>query len=329
MFDLRQLTPVLEKYKLHNNYYEGYVVNNNDPNQCSRVKVLVQGITLKQRKDGTVEQLDEKDLPWYATLQAFGDGANSGTNVPPVDSRVLVVFPTDDIYNGVVVCQVTSIPPKGITDTNINYRTLNNENNQGGYNGSGQSNSPSGGDTSNNSSSVASGSNISIDGNGSIVSTGQDGGATPAVSVDSPSTMKRVYTQPDGTKVVKEGGTKAWRNNNEGNIRYGAYAKSKGAIGQDKDGFAIFPNEETGRKAKEDLIFEGKNYKDKNLDDAIYRYAPPSENNTKLYQSKVLASVNNQNKKMSEYTPEERQSILASMKKMEGYKAGKTYTETT
>ena len=42
--------------------------------------------------------------------------------------------------------------------------------------------------------------------------------------------------------------------------------------------FAVFPNYETGRQAKSDLIFEGKNYKDLSLDSAIARYAPPKEN---------------------------------------------------
>ena len=307
MFDIKQVQKLIEKYKLEGSYYEGYVVATDDSYKCSRVRVLVQGVTIKKKADGNYEKIDGGDLPWYPIIQVFGEGGNSGTNIPPINSRVLVVFPTDDIYNGVVVGQISSIPPEGLTSQGA------------GYNVASSNNSSSSSDIPN---------NVKTDSAGNIVETGEAVGANPAKDVEIPSQMKRVYIQEDGTKITKEGGTRAWRNNNEGNIRYGDYAKKKGAIGQDKDGFAIFPNEETGRKAKEDLIFESKSYKDKTLDEAIYRYAPPNENNTTWYQNTVKKSVGGQNKKMSEYTPEERQSILASMKKVEGYKAGTITTST-
>lgn len=45
------------------------------------------------------------------------------------------------------------------------------------------------------------------------------------------------------------GSTRGVRNNNPGNIIYGAYARSLGATGQDVDGFAIFPDAATGLRA--------------------------------------------------------------------------------
>jgi hypothetical protein len=128
--------------------------------------------------------------------------------------------------------------------------------------------------------------------------------------------------RPDGT-TEKISGSRNWRNNNPGNIEYGQFAQKNGAIGSDGR-FAIFPNYETGRKAKENLIFEGKKYSNLSLTDAINRYAPPSENNTSAYQSKVLASVGGANKKMSDYTTEERGRILDAMQKQEGFKPGTT-----
>ena len=104
---------------------------------------------------------------------------------------------------------------------------------------------------------------------------------------------KRQYSDASGNTETREGGTRAWRNNNEGNIRYGSFAKKMGAIGKDGDGFAIFPSQEQGRKAKESLLFEsdavimGKKYKDRTLDDAISTYAPSSENDTAQYQKIV------------------------------------------
>jgi len=132
-----------------------------------------------------------------------------------------------------------------------------------------------------------------------------------------------IVKRPDG-KIEKQMGARNWRNNNPGNIDYGDFAKSNGAIGTDGR-FAIFPNYETGRRAKEKLIFEGKNYKSLDLKSAIARYAPESENNTKAYQAKVLSAVDGQNKIMASYTPNERVKILNAMQQQEGYKVGQVY----
>jgi hypothetical protein len=130
-----------------------------------------------------------------------------------------------------------------------------------------------------------------------------------------------IAKRPDGS-VEKLTGSRNWRNNNPGNIEYGDFAKRMGAIGTDGR-FAIFPNYETGRKAKEKLIFEGKNYSNLSLTSAIARYAPPSENNTAAYQSSVLNAVGGVNKRMSDYSQEERERIQDAMQKVEGFKVGR------
>lgn len=135
-----------------------------------------------------------------------------------------------------------------------------------------------------------------------------------------------VVQKADGS-VVRQDGARNWRNNNPGNIEAGKFASSMGAIGSDGR-FAIFPSYEAGRAAKSKLIFDGKGYKDLALTDAISRYAPPSENNTKAYQSSVLAAVGGSNRKMSDYSPAEREAIMDAMQKVEGYRAGKTTTIT-
>lgn len=131
-----------------------------------------------------------------------------------------------------------------------------------------------------------------------------------------------VVQKADGS-VIRQDGARNWRNNNPGNIEAGKFASSMGAIGSDGR-FAIFPSYEAGRAAKSKLIFDGKGYKDLSLTDAISRYAPPSENNTKAYQSSVLAAVGGSNRKMSDYSPAEREAIMDAMQKVEGYRAGKT-----
>jgi hypothetical protein len=133
----------------------------------------------------------------------------------------------------------------------------------------------------------------------------------------------RVLQREDGSIETRKDGTAAWRNNNPGNMEYGPYAKSQGAVGSDGR-FAVFPTLEAGAKAKEKLIFEGKNYKDLPLQDAIARYAPAKEkaNNTPMYQKAVLDAVGGQNKRMADYTPEERKAILKAMGRVEGFEVG-------
>lgn len=141
-------------------------------------------------------------------------------------------------------------------------------------------------------------------------------------------------------EIVKREGAWNWRNNNPGNIEYGEYALSKGAIPYSHGGnkpkkqeerFAVFPTYEIGRQAKADLIFEGKNYRDLNLDDAITRYAPPSENNTAAYQIAVKGVLNIpqeklQTMKMKDFNKQQRNLILSAMEKQEGYGSGKKQT---
>jgi hypothetical protein len=69
---------------------------------------------------------------------------------------------------------------------------------------------------------------------------------------------------PMGGGIAGGGGfggsrTRAERNNNPGNIKFGEFAKAQGATGADDQGHAIFPNAETGFKAAEALI-GGKGY---------------------------------------------------------------------
>lgn len=129
-----------------------------------------------------------------------------------------------------------------------------------------------------------------------------------------------VVERPNGA-VQKLQGSRNWRNNNPGNLEYGNYAISMGAIGTDGR-FAVFPSYSKGKAAKEKLIFEGSNYRGLTLTQMITRYAPPSENNTSFYQSFVMAAVGGINKLMSQYTSTERNRILSAMEKVEGFKPG-------
>ena len=126
----------------------------------------------------------------------------------------------------------------------------------------------------------------------------------------------------DGT-TERRTGTRAWRNNNPGNIEYGRFAKSQGAIGSDGR-FAVFKTYEEGRKAKEALLFESKSYRTKTIAEAIARYAPAFENNTNAYASNIAAAAGvSVDTPLSSLSASQRKKLLDAMERVEGFKKGK------
>lgn len=98
----------------------------------------------------------------------------------------------------------------------------------------------------------------------------------------------RMYVGNDGNIYEFSGGTRAWRNNNPGNLEYGKFARNNGAIGTDGR-FAIFPDVTTGFNAMANLLSTNA-YQNLTIQEAINRYAPSSENNVENY----LKSLENQ-----------------------------------
>jgi hypothetical protein len=126
----------------------------------------------------------------------------------------------------------------------------------------------------------------------------------------------------DDGKVERRTGSRNWRNNNPGNIEFGNFARSQGAIGTDGR-FAIFPTYEVGKRAKEALLFEGRNYSGLTIAQAITRYAPPSENDTAMY-IRVAASAAGvaPSTPMRDLNSGQRQALLAAMERVEGFRVG-------
>ncbi len=95
-----------------------------------------------------------------------------------------------------------------------------------------------------------------------------------------------VYTYTNQSQTQRSSGTRAWRNNNPGNIRPGRFTDSAGSIGR-AGGFAAFPDEQTGMDAII-LLLKTPRYQAKTLAQAISAWAPPSDgNNTSSYQQQV------------------------------------------
>lgn len=124
----------------------------------------------------------------------------------------------------------------------------------------------------------------------------------------------------DGEQLRRKG-ARNWRNNNPGNIEYGPYTRSKGAVGSDGR-FAVFPTVELGMKAKEDLVF-GKNYINLSIRNAIAKYAPETENDVNMYVNQVVQATRaSPDTVLKDLTAEQRTAMLDTINRVEGFKPG-------
>ena len=284
-------------------WFIGEVVDKNDPINSGRVKVRVFGIHPPDPNNETndknnLDDVPDEDLPWAFCVQgaygkmhsipdegewAFGFFADGRECQHPFLLGTLIGSNTDaDNVSPTVTGSVPAQEAQPTVTNNPNSTTTQ---------------------------PVASGEVVTTDSDitGVVVAGGGQG--------------YNVVQLADGTTVRRQG-TRAWRNNNPGNIEYGDYARSMGAIGSDGR-FAIFPNYETGRRAKERLLFETSSYRNLTLDQAINRYAPSFENNTSAYIQNVSESAGvSPNTRMIDIPPSARQEILDAFERQEGFRAG-------
>lgn len=126
----------------------------------------------------------------------------------------------------------------------------------------------------------------------------------------------------DDGNTYRLAGARNWRNNNPGNIEYGKFARSMGAVGSDGR-FAVFPTLESGTAAQQHLQFESPAYKNLTVLQAINKYAPPSENNSTAYANAVANAAGvSLDTPMSSLTPDQRAAFMAAQQRVEGFKAG-------
>jgi hypothetical protein len=148
---------------------------------------------------------------------------------------------------------------------------------------------------------------------------------SPSASARKPAATKRGttirITYPDGTVEIRSGGTRAWRNNNPGNIEAGPAANAAGAIGSDGR-FAIFPDEASGETA---LETELERRSALTIDQAIAKRTPPDDkgNNTALTQKQIRDfSGLPGDAIIGPLSPAEKQRLYAAIRRAEGWKAG-------
>ncbi len=130
-----------------------------------------------------------------------------------------------------------------------------------------------------------------------------------------------IYEDKRGHLYRKSEGSKAWRNNNPGNLICGNFSERHGSIGN-AGRFAIFPNYEQGKFALESLL-KTDSYQNLTIGEAINRYAPSVENNTSLYQKFVEKETGLLlNILMKNLSYENFQNIINAIIKYEGTKEG-------
>jgi hypothetical protein len=117
------------------------------------------------------------------------------------------------------------------------------------------------------------------------------GAAETTATVTSRTVTIRRRARVDDAYVTVETreGTRAFRNNNPGNIVDGNFAQTNGAVGTDGR-FAVFPDAAAGFQALNNLLMTP-TYQNLSVDQAIARYAPPNENNTAAYQAGVRTAI--------------------------------------
>lgn len=126
-----------------------------------------------------------------------------------------------------------------------------------------------------------------------------------------------IYTSTDGSLTVWYGGSRAWRNNNPGNIRYTSFAKRHGAISK-AGGFAVFPDYNTGRTALSALL-RGPTYADQTLFEAVAVYAPEFENDVEKYRRQLAAFTGlDIERKIKALDAEEFELLLNAIQRIEG-----------
>ncbi|WP_420095289.1 TIGR02594 family protein [Brevibacterium sediminis] len=129
------------------------------------------------------------------------------------------------------------------------------------------------------------------------------------------------YTADNGDRLLRTGGTLAWRLNNPGNLRPSRlYQGVIGSADTPNGAFAIFSSPEIGRAEKQALL--RRRYNDLTLRDAIYTYAPPNENDSEQYLSFVMRRTGlSESTIVSEMTDAQLGGIMGAMEQMEGYNA--------
>ncbi|MGC8817752.1 MAG: hypothetical protein ACP5PX_08260, partial [Candidatus Hadarchaeum sp.] len=131
-----------------------------------------------------------------------------------------------------------------------------------------------------------------------------------------------VIEYSDGTKEIRRGGSRAWRNNNPGNLILGGEPTNEaigtaGAVPGTGWRYAVFGSEESGTRA---LIkwLRSPSRADLTVGQIIERFAPPKHNDTERYKAFVAHMGVPLGRRMADLEPRQFQLLVQAIRKMEG-----------
>ncbi|MFK3739098.1 hypothetical protein [Massilia sp. TN1-12] len=129
-----------------------------------------------------------------------------------------------------------------------------------------------------------------------------------------------IYVDADGSEFLHSGGTRAWRNNNPGNL----IASEKSGLSIGKGGrFAAFANHEDGVKALKYSLTHF--YSNRKLDEVFKKYAPASDRNDPDHYLKLVKDFSglDSSRTIGSLNENELTKFAAAIQRVEGWKAGK------
>lgn len=126
-----------------------------------------------------------------------------------------------------------------------------------------------------------------------------------------------IYTDSNAKVWIFSGGSRAWRNQNPGNLVPGDISKRNGAIGV-AGRFAVFPSYEKGHAALLDSLKNKHGNKD--INSLMKSFAPPKENKTKKYIAFIRKKTGiKDSKKIKDFSVTEFEKLWKAIEKMEGW----------
>ena len=126
------------------------------------------------------------------------------------------------------------------------------------------------------------------------------------------------YIDEKNRLMIKSLGSKAWRNNNPGNIIASPFANRHGAIGK-AAGMAVFPDEMAGRSALIALL-NIPSYRNLKIEELSAKYDKPGADNHRKMLLKI--SKLDPKKRISDLNPMGFEQLRMAIERIEGWKIG-------
>lgn len=139
------------------------------------------------------------------------------------------------------------------------------------------------------------------------------------------SQTKIQYKLPNNSGFIRSGGSIAWRFFNPGNLR-GSDLQCTTLRTKPNGNFAVFPNAEAGKQALHDLLSNNPGYRNLTVKNAIYKYAPPSQNNTSRYINNLRNAGINVDATLSSLTDAQMRQLEDAIMTIEGWNMSGTET---